>query len=90
MAYDVLSERIESVFDREIRRLVNEISWIDARLATLGDGEEDRIEKILLEALRRHLLSDLREMAGFSGDPYLITGEEAPAASLDSGVEVEA
>lgn len=90
MAYDVLAERIESVFDREIRRLVNEISWIDSRLAGLGDGEEDRIERILLEALRRHLLRDLREMAGFSGDPYLVAGEEAPRATLEGGVEVEA
>ncbi len=82
MAPDALSERIASVFEREIRRLVDEIASIDARLAELGDSEEDEIERTLLSALRRHLINDLRELGGFSGDPFLfeVALEESLAA----------
>lgn len=91
MAYDVFAERIESVFDREIRRLVNEIANIDSRLAQLGESEEDKIERILLQALRRHLIEDLRELAGFSGDPYILDtgGEQAPTAALEASAKAE-
>ncbi len=91
MDHDILAERIESVFDREIRRLVNEIALIDSRLAQLGDTEEDEIERILLRALRKHLVGDLRELAGFHGDPYILGFEErTPFASFNAGVEAEA
>ena len=66
-------EKVSSVFSREIQRLVDEIAWVDRRLLELGedDSEEARIERILLRSLRNHLVNDLRELGGFSGDPYL-------------------
>jgi len=76
VAQDVLAERINSVFDREIRRLVAEIAWVDDRLASLGDSEEDEIERTLLRALRRHLMSELRELSGFAGDPFVLMEAE--------------
>jgi len=85
VAYDTLSERITSIFEREIRKLVDEIAAIDLRLSQLGDSEEDQIERTLLLALRRHLVNDLRELGGFSGDPYLYEqaiAEEAPSAAV--------
>jgi len=80
---DILAEKIESIFAREIEKLVDRITWIDSRLASLGDSEEDQIEKILLGALRKHLIADLRELGGFSGDPYLFEfNEEAPGSTV--------
>lgn len=85
---DILSEKINSVFAREIERIVERIAWIDARLAQLGDTEEDEIERILLGALRRHLVSDLRELGGFSGDPFLFEPprEDVPVAGVEEAV----
>ena len=72
MKEDILDERISRIFSWEIQRLVDEISWVDKRLAELDESnDEERVERILLEALRRHLIADLRELGGFSGDPYL-------------------
>jgi len=80
---DILAEKIESIFSREIEKLVDRITWIDSRLASLGDSEEDQIERILLSALRKHLIADLRELGGFSGDPYLFElSEEAPGSTI--------
>ncbi|MCE4619962.1 MAG: hypothetical protein F7C33_02960 [Desulfurococcales archaeon] len=71
----ILDERISRIFSWEIQRLVDEISWVDKRLAELDENnDEGRVERILLEALRRHLIADLRELGGFSGDPYLYIG----------------
>ncbi len=54
-----------SLIDREIERIVNEIAWIDGRLLELDDSEEAEVERKLLLALRRHLMRDLYELAGF-------------------------
>ncbi len=67
-------EKITRVFSAEIQRIVDEIMWIDKRLALMGDDEESRAEKILLKALRKHLVEDLRALGGFTGDPYLYIG----------------
>ena len=58
--------KINGILEREVSRIVDEIAFIDMRLAELGDSDEDRAERILLEILRRHLVSDLREIAGFT------------------------
>lgn len=84
MEYSRLDEQINRVFSHEIQRIADEIAWIDKRLLELeGDqSDEARIEKILLSSLRSHLVSDLRELGGFSGDPYLFGLEsQAPAKS---------
>lgn len=54
-----------TLVEREIERLVDEIAWIDARLLELGENDEDLVEKKLLKILRRHLMKDLYELAGF-------------------------
>jgi len=64
----IIDHRIDGFLEREISRIVEEIAFIDMRLMELGDGEEDRAEAILLRILRRHLLEDLREIAGFTGE----------------------
>lgn len=64
----LIDYKIDSVLEREVRNIVEEIVFIDKRLAELGDGDEDMAEKIVLRILRRHLVSDLREIAGFTGE----------------------
>ncbi len=63
-----LEARINSIINREVDRLVNEIAWIDSRLLELGESDEDEIEKKLLRILRRHLMHDLYELVGFVWD----------------------
>lgn len=83
MSSSVIDEKVSRIFSYEIQRIVDEIAWVDRRLAELGDDDESRAERILLEALRRHLINDLRELGGFSGDPYMYVepvGDEAREA----------
>ena len=69
MAWDsIIDHKIDGMLEREVSKLVEEITFIDRRLAELGDGEEDRAERILLKILRNYLVNDLREIAGFSSD----------------------
>ncbi len=85
MAYDPLASRISRIFAREIEKLVDEIYWVDSRLAELGDDDESMAERIILNALRKHLVNDLRALGGFSGDPYLfdeMRGEQVYPASI--------
>lgn len=84
MSSDALEEKISRIFSREIQRISDEIAWVDRRLYEIrGDSsDEAQVERILLQALRAHLVRDLRELGGFSGDPYLFMGveERAPGA----------
>ena len=78
------------IINTEIEKLVNEIAWIDSRLLELGDDDESRIEKKLLTALRRHLLRDLYDLAGFvwdeAGPEALEMKEEGESAYVRSVV----
>ncbi|MCE4622201.1 MAG: hypothetical protein F7B19_02665 [Desulfurococcales archaeon] len=89
MEYNGFDEKIGRVFSLEIQRIVDEIAWIDKRLLELEGDESDeaRVEKILLMSLRSHLISDLRELGGFSGDPYLFGLEPVSVASGESAEE---
>ena len=60
-----LDSKINRVLDSEVHKIVEEIVYIDKRLSELGDGEEDEAERVLLTILRRHLINDLMEIAGF-------------------------
>ncbi len=84
-------ERSYSIFAAEIGKLVNEIAWIDARLLELDDSEEAEAERRLLMILRRHLVRDLYELAGFVWESESVEAEEAIvlSAALKSAVEVE-
>ena len=76
----LIDYKIDSVLEREVRNIVEEIVFIDKRLAELGDGDEDMAEKIVLRILRRHLVSDLREIAGFTGEYGYDSNVEASRA----------
>ncbi|MCE4624431.1 MAG: hypothetical protein F7C35_01015 [Desulfurococcales archaeon] len=81
---------LNSLIDREIERLVNEIAWIDGRLLELGDDEESEVERKLLRILRRHLMKDLYELAGFVWDEPSVGGEVEHGAPLSSAVRARA
>ena len=81
---------LNSLIDREIERLVNEIAWIDGRLLELGNDEESEVERKLLRILRRHLMKDLYELAGFVWDEPSVGGEVGEGAPLSSAVQARA
>lgn len=64
----VFEASLSHIINAEIEKLVDEIAWIDSRLLELGDDDESRIERKLLTVLRRHLLRDLYDLAGFVWD----------------------
>ena len=56
---------VNSIIASEINKLVDEIAWIDSRLASLDNSEESEAERKLLTILRKHLVKDLYELSGF-------------------------
>lgn len=88
MAWEsLIDHKIDSALEREVSKLVEEITFIDMRLAELGDGDEDRAERILLKILRNHLLSDLREIAGFTSSYGYSTKPDIEALAGEAVVE---
>ncbi|MEB3780050.1 MAG: hypothetical protein GSR85_07455 [Desulfurococcales archaeon] len=75
-----LDGKVSRILDSEISKIVEEIVYIDRRLAELGDGDEDEAERILLAILRRHLINDLMEIAGFVDEYSLDT------SAVDNGI----
>ena len=75
---------IEPIMEAQIARLAEQIKAIDARLAELGDSDEDRIEELLLKAARRHLVEDLKALTEFVGSKRLRFGK-----SMESAVVLE-
>ena len=55
--------RVSTLLADQAYKLVSEIERVDERLSVLGDSEEDRVESIVLRALRRHLVRELREIS---------------------------
>ena len=49
----------------QAERIAAELEWVEGRLASLGDSEEDRVEAIVLRALKRHLEGELAEISGY-------------------------
>ena len=76
---------IESLVEAQISKLTEQIKAIDARLAELGDSDEDRVEELLLKAARRHLVEDLKALTEFVGSKRLRFGKSVePAVVLES------
>jgi hypothetical protein len=72
---------MSALIDREIERLVEQIAWIDGRLLELDNSEESEAERKLLMILRRHLMKDLYELAGFVWDSEEEVEDVAPTVS---------
>jgi hypothetical protein len=92
-SYIRFEESLNSVIENEIERLVNQIAWIDGRLLDLDDTEEDTAERKLLLILRRHLMKDLYELAGFVWEePGKEEKTDVPivAVGSDDKVKIEA
>lgn len=82
-----LDERMGILTAIQVSRIVSEIERINARLAELGDSDEDRVEELLLRAARRLLLQDLHALAGYEYDGKARLGDELPAADSPAVVE---
>lgn len=53
----------------QVYRIVSELEWIERRLGQLGDSDEDRVEAIVLRALQKHLVNELREISWVTHTP---------------------
>ncbi|GAB6148510.1 hypothetical protein [Stetteria hydrogenophila] len=54
-----LGSRVAVLLAEQARGIEAELEWIDRRLAELGGSDEDRVEAIVLYALKRHLENEL-------------------------------
>ena len=78
-----LSSSLERIVEMQIAEIRNEIEVIERRLSELGDDEEDRVEAILLETIKKHLTDDLKRLLVYSEAGL-------PAATSVPGTVVEA
>ncbi|MEM0339985.1 MAG: hypothetical protein QXN05_00965 [Acidilobaceae archaeon] len=75
-----LSKNVSTVVEDQVRKILSDISWIDYRLATLGNSEEDQIERKLLNILKTSLLKDLESLLAFKNNGYRVARVEEKAA----------
>jgi len=59
-----LQGRLDAIVRVQVEGIRAELEWVNSRLAELGDSEEDRLELLLLWAIRDHLTRDLEELEG--------------------------
>ncbi len=63
---NILDLHINKLIARNVEELLSQLGDIEKRYNSLGDDDESRLEKIVLNSMRRILLNDLREITGFS------------------------
>lgn len=85
----LVDERMSILTAIQVSRIIGEIERINARLAELGDSDEDRIEELLLRAARRLLLRDLHELAGYEYYRKLESDETLAPAGAGAVVEAQ-
>ncbi len=61
---------VERILEVEVREIVEELGNVDVRLREVEGREDDesRLERIVLTAYRRHLVSDLVSLEAFARD----------------------
>lgn len=57
--------RAASLLADQAERIASALEWVEERLSSLGDSEEERVEAIVLRALKRHLEVELAEISGY-------------------------
>lgn len=87
---EAVEPRLSFLLAEQAQKIAAEIDWIDKRLLELGDSEEDRVEAIVLRALRRHLMRELREILWAIPAAPLAVHASPSAAPAGSGAEVKA
>ncbi len=79
---ELVELRVSTLLADQAYKIVAELDWIERRLMQLGDSDEDRVEAIVLKALQRHLLGELREITWVvPGSNRVDSGITAPAGS---------
>ena len=62
-----LDLHVNKLIARNVEEILEKLGDIEKRYYSLGDDdEESRLEKIVLNSMRKILLNDLRELTGFS------------------------
>jgi hypothetical protein len=62
----VLDFHVNKLIARNVEEILEKLGDIEKRYYSLGYDEESRLEKIVLNSMRKILLNDLRELTGFS------------------------
>ncbi len=64
---ELLDPHVERLLRGEIQDIVSELGLVDLRLEELRHRNDDdsRLEYVVLQAYRRHLLEDLEQLAKF-------------------------
>ncbi len=78
-----LSPSLERIIETQIAEIRNEIDIVERRLSELGDSEEDKVETILLEAIKKHLIDDLKKLLEYS-ETKLLTAETVPRTVIET------
>ncbi len=77
---ELVELRVSTLLADQAYKIVSELDWIERRLMQLGDSDEDRVEAIVLKALQKHLLRELREITWVVPGPGRVdSGITAPA-----------
>jgi len=61
-----LDLHVNKLIARNVEEILEKLGDIEKRYYSLGDDEESKLEKIVLNSMRKILLNDLRELTGFS------------------------
>ncbi len=61
-----LPQSFERIVEIQIVEIERQLKIVEERLSELGESDEERVEKILLEAVKRHLLNDLKALVEYS------------------------
>lgn len=63
---NVLDMHINKLIARNVEEILSQLGDIEKRYNSLGEDDESRLEKIVLNHMRKILLDDLRQITGFS------------------------
>lgn len=64
----VYERSLERILDAQVKRLIDDISWVNNKIAMLGDSDEDEIERRLLSLMRSYMIKDLELLTAYRLD----------------------
>lgn len=56
---------LERILDVQVKRLIDEISWVNNKIAMLSDSDEDEVERRLLSVMRSYMIKDLELLTSY-------------------------
>lgn len=59
---------LDRIVDEQVKRLLADLSWVNYRLAALQNGEEDEVERRLLNIIKSNMVKDLELLMAFKAE----------------------